>query len=383
MRQPSKHVYELCGAAVLVAAILVGTLHAVWQYQALSRRGGFSALLLGGFLLTAGGLVFLFRRLIARATIELEATTETVARNGCEAPSLSLSTKESGSLQHPCQNSNQMADGLQNPSAAEQGQCQEIDDNSKMETVLTNSQHLWEKTFDAVPDLIAIMDDQHHIIKMNAAMETALGSKSAACQGKKCFAYVHGSNGPFQNCPFRRMLTTGEDDMSQFFEPTLNRWLEVRVSPLRDAEGTVVGGVHVARDIHAHKELEAKLATRNEELQQSVAALEAANARILEQQKQLIKEERLKALLQMAGATAHEMNQPLMALQGNIELMRHKDSAPERRAIHLERISEAGTRLASIVRKIQTLHHDEVRPYPGGLTIVDLHKVKSSAPCPD
>lgn len=374
MRQPSKHTCEFYGTAVLVAAIMVGTLHGVWQYQVLSRRGGLSALLLGGFLLTAGGLVFLLRRIIARPTRELE---ETEARNGSEACSFRLPAKESGSPQRPCPGFDQMAEGLRHPSLPAQGRCQEIDVRSKMETVLANSQRLWEKTFDAVPDLIAIIDDHHHIIKMNAPMETALGSKSAACQGKKCFHYVHGSKSPFQNCPFSRMLATGEEDRSEFFEPALGRWLEVRVSPLRDAEGTVVGGVHVARDIHAHKELEAKLAKRNAELQQSVAALEAANARILEQQKQLIKEERLKALLQMAGATAHEMNQPLMALQGNIELMQHEESPPERRAIHLERISEAGTRLASIVRKIQTLHHDEVRPYPGGLTIVDLHKVKS------
>lgn len=136
----------------------------------------------------------------------------------------------------------------------------------------------------------------------------------------------------------------------------------------------MIGGVHVARDIQTHKELEAKLEERNSELQESVVALKAANERILEQQKQLIKEERLNALLQMAGATAHEMNQPLMALLGNIELLQHKESTPERRAIHIERISEAGARLSAIVQKIQTLHHDEVRPYPGGLAIVDLHK---------
>ena len=152
----------------------------------------------------------------------------------------------------------------------------------------------------------------------------------------------------------------------------MKRWLQVRVAPLRDASGTIMGGVHIARDIHTHKVLENKLAERNTELQESVAALETANQRIVEQQKQLIQEERLKALLQMAGATAHEMNQPLMALQGNIELLEHAESAPERRAAHIRRISEAGRRLAEIVRKIQTLRHDRVRPYAGGLTIVDL-----------
>jgi two-component system, cell cycle response regulator len=148
----------------------------------------------------------------------------------------------------------------------------------------------------------------------------------------------------------------------------------VRVSPLRDTSGAIMGGVHVATDIHSHKKLEAALAERNAALQESVAALEIANQRIVEQQKQLIKEERLKVLLQMAGATAHEMNQPLMALQGNIELLLHNQTTPEQKATHIKRISEAGGRLAEIVRKIQTLRHDEVRPYPGGLTILDLHQ---------
>ena len=54
-------------------------------------------------------------------------------------------------------------------------------------------------------------------------------------------------------------------------------------------------------------------------LNQAVQALKAANQKILEQQKSVIEEERLKVLLQMAGATSHELNQPLMALLGSID----------------------------------------------------------------
>jgi two-component system cell cycle response regulator len=53
----------------------------------------------------------------------------------------------------------------------------------------------------------------------------------------------------------------------------------------------------------------------------AVAELEAVNRQIREQQESVIEEERLKVLLQMAGATAHELNQPLMILMGNVQLM--------------------------------------------------------------
>ncbi|MFO7671664.1 MAG: response regulator, partial [Bacteroidales bacterium] len=58
--------------------------------------------------------------------------------------------------------------------------------------------------------------------------------------------------------------------------------------------------------------------------------LKKANEKSLEQQKKLIEEERLKVMLQMAGATAHELNQPLMVLLGNVELMGMYKDDPEK-----------------------------------------------------
>jgi PAS domain S-box-containing protein len=374
MRHPSKTYLAARGAALLVAAILLGTLHGIWQAGHMAGSGGISLPLAGVIVVITGGLAFLLGRLINQDSRDLDDVIDMIERIGRGERSCSLPTAGRDSTNRLCEALNQMVIDLRATTTPQERLRQEIDDRRAVETALADSQRLWEKTFNAVPDLIAILDDQRRILKMNAAMETSVGCSGASCQGQKCFTQIHGSDGPHQNCPLDRMLATGEERISEFFEPKLDRWLEVRVSPIKDADGTIVGGVHVARDIHAHKALEAELEKRNAELQESVAALEAANERILQQQKQLIKEERLKALLQMAGATAHEMNQPLMALLGNIELLQHKNSTPERRAIHLKRIAEAGARLSAIVSKIQTLHPDEVRPYPGGLAIVDLHR---------
>jgi two-component system, cell cycle response regulator len=100
--------------------------------------------------------------------------------------------------------------------------------------------------------------------------------------------------------------------------------------------------------------------------------LKAANRKILEQQQSVIKEERLKVLLQMAGATAHEMNQPLMSLIGNIDLIRMSKDDPAKWMPRLGHIESAGKRMADIVRKIQTIGSDEVIPYPGGSKIINF-----------
>jgi PAS domain S-box-containing protein len=374
MRSQAKRYFIIQGALLLLGGLLLGTVNGVLQYRHLTAGAGLALLPLGGFGLALGGLGFLLHRLISRVTRDVDEVIETVERIGRGELACSLPTGGSGTMHRLCEAINQMALDLRHSTAPRERLRREIDGRQAAESALADSQHLWEKTFNAVPDLIAILDENHHILKINAAMAETLGRRQAACKGKNCCTLLHDNDAAFEKCPHKRMLASGRAQTIEYLEPTLKRWLQVRVSPLRDAAGAIIGGVHIARDIHAHKELENELAQRNTELQESVAALEAANQRIVEQQKQLIKEERLKALLQMAGATAHEMNQPLMALQGNIELLQHANSAPEQKATHIRRISEAGGRLARIIRRIQTLRHDEVRPYPGGLTILNLNK---------
>ena len=100
-----------------------------------------------------------------------------------------------------------------------------------------------------------------------------------------------------------------------------------------------------------------------QELKKSVMGLKKANKEILEQQKEVIEEERLKVLLELAGATAHELNQPLTALLGSIELMEMNKDSPEKMAQDMVNIEEAGQRIADIVKKIQTIRHYETKPY--------------------
>ena len=115
-----------------------------------------------------------------------------------------------------------------------------------------------------------------------------------------------------------------------------------------------------------------KLQQSNADLSRTVAKLEEVNQKIKEQQASVIEEERLKVLLQMAGATAHELNQPLMVLMGNIQLLEMEANVPAALRGRMGKINEAANRIAEIVKKIQTLRHDEPKSYAGGKTILNL-----------
>lgn len=107
-------------------------------------------------------------------------------------------------------------------------------------------------------------------------------------------------------------------------------------------------------------------------LEKMNAELRKANEKILKQQKAVIEEERLKVLLQMAGATAHELNQPLMALLGNIELMEMNDDIPEKLAKYTTRIKEAGVRISDTVKKIQTIRQYKIQTHDGETAIINI-----------
>ncbi len=109
-------------------------------------------------------------------------------------------------------------------------------------------------------------------------------------------------------------------------------------------------------------------------IQKSAEVLKKVNQQILDQQKSVIEEERLNLLLQMAGATAHELNQPLTVLLGNIELMGLTEQDSEQQRKHLSRINESGRRIADIIKKIQTIRHDEIKPHLPGTSIINLEQ---------
>ena len=110
----------------------------------------------------------------------------------------------------------------------------------------------------------------------------------------------------------------------------------------------------------------------NARLKKTIEEMEKANLKIVKQQKNLIEEERIKVLLQMAGAKAHELNQPLMALIGGIELIEMDKDSPEKLAHHIPLVKEAGDRISEVVKKIQNIRHDETRQHLGETSIVNI-----------
>ncbi|MCK9572498.1 MAG: PAS domain S-box protein, partial [Candidatus Omnitrophica bacterium] len=117
----------------------------------------------------------------------------------------------------------------------------------------------WERTFNAISDLIFIQDKNFTIIRINNACATALKVKPEAIIGKRCFEVFHNLKHPWPSCPTVKMQSDNISHSEEVDDPYIGVPLLVTVSPIFNAKGEFVGSVHVARDITERKNVEKAL----------------------------------------------------------------------------------------------------------------------------
>lgn len=87
---------------------------------------------------------------------------------------------------------------------------------------------------------------------------------------------------------------------------------------------------------------------------------------------QRLEAERLQALLETAGGTAHEINQPLTAIFGYAGMTQEALSETHQIQEYQSRIIQAAERISNIIKQMQTIRRYESRPYPHSHNIVDF-----------
>jgi DNA-binding response OmpR family regulator len=106
---------------------------------------------------------------------------------------------------------------------------------------------------------------------------------------------------------------------------------------------------------------------------QELKARIRVGARVVELQNQLLESEQLRVLAETAGATAHEINQPLTVLMGKLELLLEQlaGDSPHREVI--QSVYGSADRIADIVRNIGQARAYVTKTYIPGLNIVDFN----------
>ncbi|MCK5797733.1 MAG: PAS domain S-box protein, partial [Deltaproteobacteria bacterium] len=94
--------------------------------------------------------------------------------------------------------------------------------------------------------------------------------------------------------------------------------------------------------------------------------------RLVQAQERLVDAEKQALIAELAGTTAHELNQPLTSVMGYAELLQRRIPEDDSNRRAADKILQECQRLADIVRQIGKITRYETKTYVGGTQILDL-----------
>jgi len=128
----------------------------------------------------------------------------------------------------------------------------------KKEQKLSAFAQEWRETFNAITDAVCIIDkDEGKILQCNKAMTSFLKKPYNAIIGRSCCELIHGSPEPVKKCPLVRMWKTRHSQTGVF--QIDEKSLEIKVDPVINDKGHLVGAVHVIADITERRKAERAL----------------------------------------------------------------------------------------------------------------------------
>jgi len=121
----------------------------------------------------------------------------------------------------------------------------DLSDRARGEQRLREAAAHWDRTFNAIGDGISLLDHHGTILQCNEAMCRFIEQPREHIIGRKCHELVHGRGTFITECPFIRMLSTRQREVSEL--RIADRWLEVSTDPLFAPDGALTAAVHIIR----------------------------------------------------------------------------------------------------------------------------------------
>jgi DNA-binding response OmpR family regulator len=217
-----------------------------------------------------------------------------------------------------------------------------------MEQRLTQERNKWEKVMEGMGVALVLLNSDYTVAWMNS-MAQSLYKVEDFSQWLCCTEIIPRDSLPCIHCPAKVALSSGKIQSVEHHNPTTDHWFLVTAVPIQDLQGNIVQAAVLALD-----------------------TTEIKKAKDI-----LLKQERLKGALEMAGSAAHELSQPMQSILGWGELLKNRVSKNDPNFQILQSICQEIEKLGELTRKIGNVTCYVTRDYPGNINIIDLDKASA------
>lgn len=216
---------------------------------------------------------------------------------------------------------------------------QEQEKLKKSEEALRVSESKIRALFDQTFQLIGMMTLDGTLVEANRTAIQFAGIKESDCIGKPFWDTPWWTHSEEMQVKLREAVEKAANGETVGFEATHlaadgnTHYLDFSIKPIKDGNGKVIFLMPEGRDITEHKQFEAE------------------KAKLEEQNRQLQKAE---SLSRMAGAIAHNFNNQLQAVMGNLEMAASELSDGRNPAENLDESMKAAHKVAEISKMMLT-----------------------------
>ncbi|MBI5507082.1 MAG: PAS domain S-box protein [Deltaproteobacteria bacterium] len=210
----------------------------------------------------------------------------------------------------------------------------DISEQKQMREALCESEQRLRTVFETEPECVKLVARDGRLVEMNRTGIAMLEANSLAeVQERTLLGFVVPEDRAAFTALHQRVMN-GQAGILEFQMETMTgarRWVETHAAPMRDAKGEVAMLLGISRDITDRKKAE-----------QERRLIEA----------QLRESQKMEALGALAGGVAHDFNNIIASIMGNVELAR-RDVGPAHPAVEsLDEINKASHRAKDLVRQI-------------------------------
>lgn len=183
---------------------------------------------------------------------------------------------------------------------------------TKMLKAVETAKKEWERSLDCIEDVIIITDLKDNILRCNRAFSSLTGKTYQELLGRKWQEVLE------EKGITHRITNAGEIEM---LYPGAQgaRWFNYNLNAIRDAgSNKTQSAVITLTDITALKNMTEKLKEEQEALANTNLELDTAYKKLKTTQIQLLQQEKMASIGQIAAGVAHEINNPVGFVMSNL-----------------------------------------------------------------